>query len=384
LIPLLPAGCSKGQLAHKPPLAEIPGKPSTLAPQRIIEVNGRRISPLVPTLFLLPGEPLIIRTRPAPILVAQSQRVQSAEDPLSPLAENVRAADYPALSDNRNKSLMDPEGESCSVILNGRPLVRNKNTLFVGTAPQEPGLYPLEIAFPKKWRPTAFTQGWPDGEVCEAPVHSLLVIVLHPLSRLEYGFIDQFPMGFYPDPQEPLLKTISKDLLPLYLPPKGFISVTPENQGTYVSRHFRLQDLDCRLKAPFPHYMALSPELLLKLESLTAKAKILWGPDARLLIQSGFRTPWHNLAVSGALWSRHIYGDAADIIVALTPRNGIMGDLNQDGRIGLGDVRMLARMIEEVEKETGIIGGLGLYDWGENGRHGPFVHMDCRGVKARW
>jgi hypothetical protein len=378
---LLLTCCGKSQLAHKPTPTEIPGGQSTLATQRIIEVNGRRISPLVPTLFLLPGEPLVIRSRPISVLMAQSQRVPSAGDPLSPLPESVQAANYPARSDNRKRGLIEADGEGCSVLLDGRTLARTKNNLFIGTAPPVPGLYKMEIAFTEKWQPAALSQM---EEVPEALSHSLLLIVLHPLSRLEYGFIDQFPMGFYPDPQEPLLKTIPKDLFPLYRPPKGFISVTAENQGIFISRHFRLQDLDCRLKAPLPHYMALSPELLLKLEILTLKVKRWWGPEARIVIQSGFRTPWHNLAVSGALWSRHIYGDAADIIVSNLPPNGLMGDLNQDGRIDLQDTKTLARMIEEVENETGLVGGLGLYDWGENGRHGPFVHTDCRGTKARW
>jgi hypothetical protein len=41
-------------------------------------------------------------------------------------------------------------------------------------------------------------------------------------------------------------------------------------------------------------------------------------------------------------------------------------------------------MIEDIERETGLVGGLGLYDWGENKGHRPFLHIDTRGVKARW
>jgi hypothetical protein len=381
LTPLLMTCCGKSQVPHKVTPTEIPGKQPTLSNQKIIEVNGRRLSPLVPTVFLLPGEPLEIRIEPAFPSLWLSQKGSSSG--ISASTEKYQSVSHPSPR-YRNQENADSDEEFCSMFLNGRPLFRNKNTLFCGSAPEKPGLYNLEIAFPNKWQPTAFSQGVPDGENSEASIYSLRIIVLHPFSRLENGFIDQFPMGFYPDPQEPLLKTIPKELLPLYRPPKGFISVTPENQGTFVSRHFRLQDLDCLLKASFPHYMALSPELLLKLEILSHKVKLLWGPEARLMIQSGFRTPWHNLAVSGALWSRHIYGDAADIIVARPPLNGIIADLNQDGRIDQGDAKILARLIEEVEQETGIVGGLGLYDWGENGRHGPFVHMDCRGVKARW
>jgi hypothetical protein len=377
---LLLTHCGKSQVVHKPYPVESP-REETASNQRIIEVNGRRISPLVPTVFLLPGEPLAIGTRPVSPSLWQSRKASPNRTPSSGEKYQIVSNQPPG---TRNQEGADPDGDFCSVFLNGQPLVRNKNPLFIGSAPEKPGLYNLEIAFPNKWRPTAFTPWMPDGEVPSVSVYSLLIIVLHPFSRLENGFIDQFPMGFYPDPQEPLLKTIPKELLPLYRPPNGFISVTPENQGTFVSRHFRLQDLDCHLKAPFPHYMALSPELLMKLETLTLKVQLLWGPEARLIIQSGFRTPWHNLAVSDALWSRHMYGDAADIVVARPSLNRNMADLNQDSRMDQGDAKILARLIEEVEKETGLVGGLGLYDWGENGRHGPFVHIDCRGVKARW
>ena len=378
---LLLTHCGKSQIVKKPSLPESPQKETFFAEQKIIEINGRRVSPLVPTVFLLPGDPLTIRTRPASPSFWQNPKLTASGTPSGSGKYQTVGYQQPG---GQDREIFDPDGEQCSVALDGQPLLRGRNNIFMGAAPGTPGLYKLEIAFKKKWRPTAFTQGIPDGESPKSPGYSLLIIVLHPYAKLENGFIDQFPMGFYPDPQEPLLRIITKELQPLYRPPKGFIAVTPENQGTYVSSHFRLQDLDCRLKAPFPHYMALSPDLLLKLESLTLKVQRLWGPDARLNIQSGYRTPWHNLAVSGALWSRHIYGDAADISVAKPPIKGTRTDLTSDGHMEQGDIKVLSRMIEEVEKETGLIGGLGLYDWGENGRQSPFVHLDCRGVKARW
>jgi hypothetical protein len=378
---LLLTHCGKSQIVKKPALPATPQKETLFAEQRIIEINGRRITPLVPTVFLLPDEPLTLRTRPAASALRESPGLKASGT--STGSGRYQTVGYQPAGD-QSQELPDPDGEQCAVALDGRPLARSRNNLFVGSAPGTPGLYKLEIAFKNKWRPTALTRGIPDGGAPESSGFSLLIIVLNPYAKLENGFIDQFPMGFYPDPQEPLLKIISKELQPLYRPPQGFIAVTPENQGTYVSRHFRLQDLDCRLKAPFPHYMALSSDLLLKLESLTFKVQNFWGPEARLNIHSGYRTPWHNLAVSGALWSRHIYGDAADISLAKPQNKGPRADLNPEGPMDQGDIKMLARMIEEVEKETGLIGGLGLYDWGENGRQNPFIHLDCRGVKARW
>jgi hypothetical protein len=378
--------CSRSTAPLKPSPTPLPREESRPASRWILEVNGRKISPLVPTLFLLPGEPLAIDARPESVLASKDVKAFPPPngDSRSPATGLYRKAVYPVTSQEPAAVPTASGGESCSVILDGRPMAQNKTCFFAGKAPSEPGFYTLEVATPKLWRKAAYSQEMPEGKSAAELSYSLLVIVLHPFERLEYGFIDQFPMGFFPTPEEPLLKSIPKTLQPLYRPPKGFIPVKPENQATYVSRHFRLQDLDCRVKTPFPHYMALSPELLLKLELLTLKIQRIWGPDARIVVQSGFRTPWHNMAVSGALWSRHIYGDAADIIAALTPSDSLMGDLNGDGRVDQLDAQVLGGLVEEVEKESGLTGGLGLYDWGENRSHGPFVHVDCRGVKARW
>jgi hypothetical protein len=79
-----------------------------------------------------------------------------------------------------------------------------------------------------------------------------------------------------------------------------------------------------------------------------------------------------------------MYGDAADIYIDCDG-DGSMDDLNRDGRIDGEDSITLARWIEEVwtlpqfeERQ----GGLGIYNG--TGSHGPFVHVDLRGRKARW
>ena len=62
-----------------------------------------------------------------------------------------------------------------------------------------------------------------------------------------------------------------------------------------------------------------------------------------------------------------------------------MDDVNGDGRSDVRDARWLAgvveRMMERQEPDV-TPGGLSIYR--RNAAHGPFVHMDSRGYRARW
>jgi uncharacterized protein YcbK (DUF882 family) len=72
-------------------------------------------------------------------------------------------------------------------------------------------------------------------------------------------------------------------------------------------------------------------------------------------INSGYRTVSHNKKVGGAAYSQHIYGTAADIVVA-----GVKPD----------DV---ADYLETIMSTTGGIG-----------RYKDFVHVDVRTARGRW
>ena len=77
-----------------------------------------------------------------------------------------------------------------------------------------------------------------------------------------------------------------------------------------------------------------------------------------------------------------MYGDAADIFVD-ADGDGKMDDLTGDGRVTLADARWLAGVAERVEAtHPSLTGGIGIYR--ANGAHGPFVHVDVRGNRARW
>ena len=65
--------------------------------------------------------------------------------------------------------------------------------------------------------------------------------------------------------------------------------------------------------------------------------------------------------------------------------DGRMDDLNRDGSVDGRDAMVLASWIEDLWQRPefkNCQGGLGIYNG--TGAHGPFVHVDMRGFKARW
>lgn len=101
-------------------------------------------------------------------------------------------------------------------------------------------------------------------------------------------------------------------------------------------------------------------------------------------VLSGYRTPAYNRTLNTARLSRHQYGDASDIYVD-EDNDGRMDDLNHDGVVDGRDAMVLASWIEDLWQRPefrNCPGGLGIYNG--TGSHGPFVHVDMRGFKARW
>lgn len=166
--------------------------------------------------------------------------------------------------------------------------------------------------------------------------------------------------------------------------PEGYIEVTRENEGTKVSPHFALKQFLCKQTGGYPKYVELREKLVLKLERIARHliAKGFRGDAIRIM--SGYRTPAYNRSLGNVKDSRHTKGDAADIYVD-SGGDGRMDDLNHNGKSDVGDAFVLAGLVEELEDhptEGYTIGGVGIY--AANGAHGPFVHVDARGTRARW
>jgi hypothetical protein len=174
---------------------------------------------------------------------------------------------------------------------------------------------------------------------------------------------------------------------PRYARPAGFIPVTETTAATHVSERFKLQDfLTHDQQNVWPKALVLNMAMVDKLE-LIGEALEARGLPSRIHVMSGFRTPQYNEKGVGskggrASNSRHMYGDAADVFVD-NDRNGTMDDINRDGRVTRKDAEVLFAVAEEVEvAHPELVGGLSAYN--ANSAHGPFVHVDTRGHKARW
>jgi uncharacterized protein YcbK (DUF882 family) len=171
-----------------------------------------------------------------------------------------------------------------------------------------------------------------------------------------------------------------------YFNPDGFVEVTPANQGLRLSTHFTLGDFVTHdQESTWPKYMVLEERLIDKLELVLQELAGRGFRADRAVVLSGFRAPYYNDRGAGegmARASRHMFGDAADLIVD-SDGDGRMDDLDGDGRVSIDDTGVLIRALAAVEaRYPELRGGLGTY--AATGPRGPFAHIDVRGTSARW
>lgn len=211
-------------------------------------------------------------------------------------------------------------------------------------------------------------------------LESLNLVVLTPFSAKVNGRIGGYRMGSWPYER-------TAPANPMYANPKGFIEVTRANFALRVSDHFTLGEFVTKDQGPvWPKYVVLEQRLLDKLELTIAELNRAGYPVRDLHVMSGFRTPQYNVQGVGAggrsSVSRHQYGDAADVYPD-DDRDGRIDDLNRDGRVDMDDARVLSAAVDAVERSNpGLSGGVGLYP--ATSAHGPMVHIDARGKRARW
>lgn len=209
----------------------------------------------------------------------------------------------------------------------------------------------------------------------------LTILTQIPLSEKRQGRIGSYIIGDWPfeDGGTPPSEA--------YETPRGVVEVTPENVDLPVSEHFVLGDLLTKGQNDvWPKYVVLSTRLLDKLELTLQELERMGHPVENAGVISGFRTPSYNAhggntSGRGSL-SRHMYGDAMDFFID-NDGDGRMDDLNGDGRVDVGDARVLARAADRVEARfPHLVGGIGTYS--PTGAHAGFVHVDTRGYRARW
>lgn len=117
---------------------------------------------------------------------------------------------------------------------------------------------------------------------------------------------------------------------------------------TQLSEHFSSQEFACGCGCGSD---GIDPSLIVLLEWLR---EAMGGRAVR--VNSGVRCNDHNAQVGGSTYSQHLFGQAADIVVA-----EVSPDAVADWLEGCG-------MSNQI--------GLGRYD--------TFTHVDVRGTRARW
>ncbi len=226
-------------------------------------------------------------------------------------------------------------------------------------APARPGVYEMKVKDP-----------------AGATIADFSAFVMVPAAAVRNGVLNNYRIGFYPD------TPLKGD--PIYVPPKGFIEVTRENQDEKVSENFRIKQFVAKQESGFPKYVVLDERLVFLLEAIGRHLESRgWDADD-IVVMSGYRTPFYNKLLDDTAYSLHQWGRAADIFLD-KDGNGRMDDLNKDHVVSKQDAIELAQLLESLATTaelSGFIGGVGIYD--STPAHGPFVHVDTRPWRARW
>lgn len=214
--------------------------------------------------------------------------------------------------------------------------------------------------------------------VSSEPRDTILVtfMVARPATEVRDGRLDGYPIGSY--------RARPASMSSAYEPPAGFVEARPEHHDLLVSPNFRLGQFLCKQPGD-PRFLLVSPRLLVKLEALLEEVNEAGYATPSLTVMSGFRTPAYNRAIGNTTdFSRHLWGDAADVYVDVDGDDQ-MDDLNGDGRSDVRDARWLASLVERMmERDDPAVMSGGLSVYRRNAAHGPFVHLDARGRRARW
>ena len=242
----------------------------------------------------------------------------------------------------------------------------------VDSEPQGPGVWNVALAIGNALR----------------PITDFSVITELPFNTKHGGKIGLYYIGNWPA-ERGKKRAVGPTKAPpsSYANPAGFIEVTKDNADTYVSEHFQLRDfLTHDQPNVWPKYLVLQLKLVDKLELVLQDLGAHGVDISGVHVMSGFRTPQYNAGGGNtqgrAALSRHMFGDASDIFID-TNHDGVMDDLDHNGRININDGKVIEAAVDRVEAaHPELIGGAGIYPAGPG--HGPFIHIDTRGYRARW
>ena len=275
-------------------------------------------------------------------------------------ATNLDRFFYPVLSgDTLALRVISKHPESIVLQSDGGNVMAVKTMQWQYIAPKSKGNYSITIT---------------DNKSNETMLVTVIVMVAASNQKGEY--LNGYRIGNYP--------TVTYKNRHKYKIPEGFIEVTEANKDLFITPHFQLKQFLCKQASGWPKYLVLSPRLLIKLERLLYEINKRGTLSNSLFIMSGYRTPYYNKSIGNVQFSRHVFGDAADIYVDENGDSNI-DDINKDGKVNMEDADIIYRIVSEIDNDSELkhlLGGMGKYN--ENSRHTFFIHIDTRGYKARW
>ena len=190
--------------------------------------------------------------------------------------------------------------------------------------------------------------------------------VLSNLTTINYSDLDDAYLA-YTKSNLPKYKSLVKRLT--------YYQVRREDLNKKIAGDFRLKSFickddyyaDCIMGDVSSVTCIFNPKIFAKTLALMTELEKLDYDPYGFTIVNGHRHPSYNEIVGGAKLSRHIKGEAVDILIE---------DINLDGYIDKADKDIVLDLLET--KIIGNEGGIGLYPGTDN------VHYDVRGTRARW
>lgn len=154
-----------------------------------------------------------------------------------------------------------------------------------------------------------------------------------------------------------------------------FFKINRSQINIKVAGHFRVKDFLAKdqfyrkslFDKKFNQYWLIDKKLLYKTIELQQELIANGYNPKAFWIRYGHRPPQFNSEVNGANFSRHVNGEAADLVIK---------DINLDGKYTEEDKTIVLDIVEN--KIIGNTGGVGRYPGTRT------VHIDVRGKKARW
>ncbi len=197
------------------------------------------------------------------------------------------------------------------------------------------------------------------------------------------GRVDGVRIGAPPDPARGPEKV--RRHRSLYVPPRWFVRLEPSVLGLSLSPAVRVGDLVCPSRDGRRHvsFAPVDYGLIRLVTEGRRRFSRLHPGLPRWSYISWYRTPTHNRREGGSRHSRHMYGDACDMIID-ADGDGRMDDLNGDGRVDRRDALLIARVFEDIERAFPVRGGIGVYEYPGAASAGAAVHVDARGYRVRW